>query len=383
MVSRWMGAPLPRTSRAQLLRHDTTSTNTIWCTQTTAVMFNCHQPGHLARNCRQPPRNPYSYYAKESPNRIEYANATECFESHLAQGYNLYYYWGSGPWYLDSGANSHIAADFQKLDQLSYSSSVEICKIKTRRGESHLVRGSGSTIVQTQSGEIKLKPVKYVPSMKKNLVSVGAIADAGYKIIFSSQQCWIIDTLGHIIASNKRDISNGLYYFATPTLALTTETTHEETLQHRRMGHLSYASLNHLSRTSNVIGLLYISPLTKICSYCLTGRQHMDKFLQKSDSRTNKPREKIHTNLMGPMHEPSLGSSRYVLVFTDNFSCKSWIYFLKDKSETLSRFIGFKSKIEGETSNRLHILCSDRGGKYLSNKFTNLCTSQGIHRKLT
>ena len=75
------------------------------------------------------------------------------------------YYWGNGPWYLDSGATSHVASDIQKLDSSPSSSGVEIQEIKTGGGESHLVRGTGSATVQTESGAIKLKDVQYVPSM--------------------------------------------------------------------------------------------------------------------------------------------------------------------------------------------------------------------------
>ena len=41
--------------------------------------------------------------------------------------------------------------------------------------------------MHTESGPIKLKSVKCVPSMTKNLISVGALADSGYKVVFSNQ----------------------------------------------------------------------------------------------------------------------------------------------------------------------------------------------------
>ena len=73
--------------------------------------------------------------------------------------------------------------------------------------------GIGSATVNMEDGSIKLKSVKYVPSMRKNLVSVGAIADSGHKVSFSKSHCWITNTQGHVITSGRRDPSNGLYCF--------------------------------------------------------------------------------------------------------------------------------------------------------------------------
>ena len=80
-------------------------------------------------------------------------------------------------------------------------------------GETHSVQGTRSSNVQTPVGSIKLANVKYVPSLKKSLVSVGTIVDTGSKIIFSAAHCWITNPTDHkkIIAIDNRDPRNGLY----------------------------------------------------------------------------------------------------------------------------------------------------------------------------
>ena len=129
--------------------------------------------------------------------------------------YDPYYYgsWDNGPWYLDSGATGHIVADYHKLDSRPSTSGVEISEMKTGGGESHAVVGQGNATVKTPTGEIKLKPVKYVPSMTRNLISVGAIADCGNNVIFSDKKCWIVNKQGDVIGSSLRNTSNGLYCF--------------------------------------------------------------------------------------------------------------------------------------------------------------------------
>ena len=78
-----------------------------------------------------------------------------------------YHHWGNGPWYLDSGVSSHIASDPDKMDHYPTSFGVEISEIKTGGGESHPVKGTCTATIHTDNGAIKLKSVKYVPSMKK------------------------------------------------------------------------------------------------------------------------------------------------------------------------------------------------------------------------
>ena len=152
------------------------------------VCYNYHKLGHFARDCRML-RNPYVYPNSETAKTTEYANFAETFDAQPEWGYDPYNYWRNGPWYLDSGATDHIAANYQKLDRPPTSSGVEISEIKTGGGESHAVAGTSLATVTTESGAIKLKSVKYVPSMRKNLMSVRAIADSSHRIVFSNHQC--------------------------------------------------------------------------------------------------------------------------------------------------------------------------------------------------
>ena len=312
------------------------------------------------RDCKIPHR-PYDLHRAESSKNPIYANSAEMFSEQYEE-YNPYYnpyYWDSGPWYLDSGATRHIAADMQKLDQPYTSIGVEITEVKTGGGESHVIHGTGTATVNTEDGSIKLKSVKYIPSMQKNLVSVGAIAEAGHEIGFSSRECWITNRQGHIIASGKRDPNNGLYCFEKQMTALLTYDNDVTTLWHRRLGHLSFPSLYYLSRIPLATRLPKLTHEKKICRCCLAGRQHRERFPKLSENRAIRPGQRIHTDLMGPMQAKSLGGSCYALVFTDDFSRKSWVYFLKHKGETITKFYDFKKRMETETGHPMQALQSD------------------------
>lgn len=55
--------------------------------------------------------------------------------------------------------------------------------------------------------------------------------------------------------------------------------------------------------------------------------------------------------------------------FINNYSRRSMVHFLKAKNEVLLKFISFKAFVEKQTSYYIKALCSNCGGKYLSQDF--------------
>ena len=56
--------------------------------------------------------------------------------------------------------------------------------------------------------------------------------------------------------------------------------------------------------------------------------------------------EIIHFDVCGPMSSSSLSGYVYYVSFIDNFSRKTWIYFLKNKDEVFSNSKEFKALIQ-------------------------------------
>ncbi|KAK4385686.1 Retrovirus-related Pol polyprotein from transposon TNT 1-94 [Sesamum angolense] len=57
----------------------------------------------------------------------------------------------------------------------------------------------------------------------------------------------------------------------------------------------------------------------------------------------------VHSDVWGPTREQSLGGSLYYVTFTDDFSRKVWVYFLKHKSEDFAKFKLSKAEVENQT----------------------------------
>lgn len=68
------------------------------------------------------------------------------------------------------------------------------------------------------------------------------------------------------------------------------------------------------------------------CEACVFGKQLRTPFPSGKSWRARQRLELIHTDLCGPMQVESLGRSRSFLVFIDDFSQMTWVYFLKNKS---------------------------------------------------
>lgn len=68
-----------------------------------------------------------------------------------------------------------------------------------------------------------------------------------------------------------------------------------------------------------------------------------------------------------PMSVDSLYRCRYFVTFIDDYSRRTWIYFLKAKDEIYGQFQEFKTLVENQTGKNIKVLRSDNGGEYTSN----------------
>ncbi|CAL9028826.1 unnamed protein product [Prunus brigantina] len=93
--------------------------------------------------------------------------------------------------------------------------------------------------------------------------------------------------------------------------------------------------------------------------------------------------EMVHSDLCGPINPISNGNKKYFISFTDDFSRKTWVYFLQEKSEAFEAFKSFKALVENESEKKIKTLRTDRGGEYCSKEFDAFCKEKGIKRQLT
>jgi len=69
------------------------------------------------------------------------------------------------------------------------------------------------------------------------------------------------------------------------------------------------------------------------------------------------------------MKTPSVAGNQYFLTFIDDFTRKTWVYFLNNKSEGFENFRNFKALVENQSGQHIKVLRNDRGGDYISKEF--------------
>ena len=72
------------------------------------------------------------------------------------------------------------------------------------------------------------------------------------------------------------------------------------------------------------------------CEACILGKQHMLPFNSGNSRWAKSPLEFVHSNLVGPMKNTFIGGSTYFMKFIDDFSRRTWVYFLKIKSKAFN-----------------------------------------------
>ena len=82
-------------------------------------------------------------------------------------------------------------------------------------------------------------------------------------------------------------------------------------------------------------------------------------------------------DLIGPIN-PSLYENKYILVLMDDYSRYNWTIFLKDKSETYTKFYNWYKQIHNIFEKEIKYIKTDNGTEFTSNNFKNFCREKGI-----
>ena len=69
------------------------------------------------------------------------------------------------------------------------------------------------------------------------------------------------------------------------------------------------------------------------CESYVLGKMHRQAFPKRDPCHTTMPMEIIHTDARGSMQIESMGGSHYIMMFTNNYSGYTIVYFLKAKTK--------------------------------------------------
>ncbi|KAL4352077.1 hypothetical protein GQ457_06G007290 [Hibiscus cannabinus] len=337
--------------------------------------YSCHKLSHFSWECQNEGNN------EERVNLIEDQQDVE--EPTLLLALKNEENNDASTWYLDNGASNHMCGDkegFVKLD--------EKVKGNVSFGDSSKVQiqGKGTILISLKDDSHSLiTDVYYVPKLKSNILSLGQLLEKGYEIHMKDRCLWLRNQYANLIAKVSMS-KNRMFVLNLKTInakCLKASVENEAWCWHMRFGHLNFGALKMLGEKKMVNGIPTISHPNQLCEACLLGKHARSSFPKESTSRAAEPLQLVHTDVCGPIKPPSFGKSRYFLLFIDDYSRKTWVYFLKQKSEAFGAFKNFKALVEKESGFDIKSLRSDRGGEFTSNEFNDFCKANGIRRPLT
>jgi hypothetical protein len=157
--------------------------------------YYCNQLGHLASHC---PKRKKKKKESEGPETAATA-AMEDFASKFDREFSLVTLvssvnsgglGGDVRWIMDSGASSHMMGIWQVF--LDFTEIGPGRQVVNEGGMARVARGVGNVRFQLQFGELlELDGVLFVPGLRVNLLSVLALEDVGYCVLFKREHVFI------------------------------------------------------------------------------------------------------------------------------------------------------------------------------------------------
>jgi transposase InsO family protein len=148
-----------------------------------------------------------------------------------------------------------------------------------------------------------------------------------------------------------------------------------------RLAHIHYRALPALGKMVTSLPEIQIQH-KGVCRGCALGKNVKGSFLS-SDNISKEILDLINSDVCGPMTVATLNGYLYYVLFIDDHSRKTWIYFLKTKDGVLARFQEFKAQVENLTGRKIKVLRSYNGGEYTSKDFNKFCIEAGINMEYT
>lgn len=328
--------------------------------------YNCQKFGHYASKCLEKKRNgkqhasvvnidedlPQKKTKESNLDEIGNDNRKEYFfistlSSTIANSSEI--------WLIDSGASRHMTGYKNPLSNLTEKDSS--LQVELGDNSKYAVKGIGSTSFQLESGDsLYISDVIFVPGLKKNLPSNSALEDKGYRFSLTNGQVLVCLKGSSIDSAGVIGVREGGLYRLVGRLvqALVHDSISLCELWHRRFAHLHYKALSALRKMVTGLPKLQVEHYG-ICRGCALSNNAKGSF-SSSDNRSKGTLDLVHSDVCGPMTVPSLGGFLYYVIFIDDFSRKTWIYFLKTKDEVFSRFREFRAQVENLTRKQIRIL---------------------------
>nr|GFC81101.1 retrovirus-related Pol polyprotein from transposon TNT 1-94 [Tanacetum cinerariifolium] len=167
----------------------------------------------------------------------------------------------------------------------------------------------------------------------------GQFCDSDLEVAFRRNACFVRNLDG--VDLLKGDRSTNLYTInlhemasASPICLMVHASSTKSWLWHQRLSHLNFDTINDLTKNDLVSGISKFKYHKEhLCPSCEQGKSKMAPHPPKPVPNSRQRLHLLHMDLCGPMRFASINGKRYVLVIVDDYSCYTWVHFLRSKYE--------------------------------------------------
>ena len=286
------------------------------------------------------------------------------------------------PWIVDSGAFDHMTGDATIF--YTYSPCPNNLTVRIADGSLSKVAGTGSVVL---SRDLTLNSVLLVPNLDCNLLSISKLTKEKRCITnFSSTHCEFQDLDSGKTIGNAEECS-GLYILKEhrdpqeqPQMVVSGNSfsvscqnnDSEIMLWHYRLGHPNVMYLKHLFPS-----LFNKNPKSFECEICQLSKQVRSHF-PFQPYKASSPFSMIHSDIWGPSRIKNVTGTRWFVSFIDDHTRLTWVFLMKEKSETGQIFKNFKNMIQTQFQSKIQILKSDNARDYFNSILGEFLAKEGI-----
>ncbi|GJY27089.1 retrovirus-related pol polyprotein from transposon TNT 1-94 [Tanacetum coccineum] len=244
------------------------------------------------------------------------------------------------------------------------------------------VIGKGNIQVKMHDSIVRtITGVRYVPYLKRNLISLSTLEANGCKYSGEGGVMKIFKgalVLMKVIQSGGLYVLQGTVVYGTAGVATSKASLDDSKLCHYRLGYMGEKGMKYLAKK----GLIKVSCNLEFYEHCVFGKQKKVSF-SSGIHRTRDALDYIHSDLWGPSPVTSRGGKRYMFTIIDDFSRKVWVFLLKHKDEVFPTFKEWKVLIENQTGKKIKKLRTYNGLEFGRESFNALCRKYSIARHHT